>query len=218
MRLNAPSAQAGWQPRAPVTGGISSGRPLRPGGPDGERKANQLGSVSWSGPWRMPSESSRDPGRAPVPSGEPEDRAGNAAPACTTLRKEWLPVRRVGPGGGLAAHSFRDPRCTPRAGSPFLQTYVLDTCTPKRQRSGSDRPAKDNKPAQAAGFFCVFFAGVFGLCGAGGVVSIRRNTSSSVGGFGDFGLLTWGLVEWAQDRPSVTLSESTDGSVGSSGN
>jgi hypothetical protein len=57
-------------------------------------------------------------------------------------------------------------------------------------KSSPDRPAEDRKARYAAGFFCVFFAGVAGLCGAGRVVSMRRNTSSSLGGVElGFGLL-----------------------------
>jgi hypothetical protein len=61
--------------------------------------------------------------------------------------------------------------------------------------SSPDRPEEDRKARYAAGFFCAFFAGDEGLCGAGGVASIRRNTSSSLGdGGGCFGLLIGELL------------------------
>ena len=56
-------------------------------------------------------------------------------------------------------------------------------------------PSEDTKARYAAGFFCVFLAGPTGLCGDAGVVSIRRSTSSSLGGSGmGFGLLTMELL------------------------
>lgn len=42
-----------------------------------------------------------------------------------------------------------------------------------------DRPVKSKKPAYFACFFALFFAAFFGaIFGAGGVLSIRRSTSS----------------------------------------
>ena len=43
-----------------------------------------------------------------------------------------------------------------------------------------DRPV-NKKPAYLAGFLGFFFSAF--LCGSGGVASIRRNTSSALGGF-----------------------------------
>lgn len=58
--------------------------------------------------------------------------------------------------------------------------YILDNSKSKRQ-SGLDRPVR-KKASYLLAFFARFFLDFFGVNGLGGVLNIRRSTSSS-GGF-----------------------------------
>jgi hypothetical protein len=65
----------------------------------------------------------------------------------------------------------------------YIQIIYMTNQAPCDNLGQRDRPAP-KKPAYFAGFFGVFFAA--GLCGAGGVLSILRSTSSGRGIGGGF--------------------------------